>query len=62
MFTAKKQTLTTNYLLKVDSPRNAAHLHENGISEEFCESFHEASMSAMQEIKKGKKPKFVKVA
>ncbi len=32
------------------------------LSEKFLESFHEAAMEAAEEIKKGKKPKFVKVA
>jgi hypothetical protein len=62
MFTAKKQTLTTEFLLKTGNSRSVTSLNKNGISEEFCEAFHEASMSAMQEINKGKKPKFVKVA
>lgn len=60
MLSTKKRELDAGMNVKRKKP--LANIQDEGISEEFCESFHEASMAAVQEIKKGKKPKFVQVA
>ncbi len=44
------------------APKQAKNTNEILLSEEFINSFHEAAMEAAVEIKKGKKPRFVKVA